>query len=151
MLGGTKIVHRHTQTHTHTHRHTEAYFISLVFLWKCRNKTKNGRGIERHLPTTQVCHLARRRVSLRHIQMKWKKNQNIHFRLVWSLYVLAMLTRRPDDAALCLFHFCLFPAFQGLPYYIMSLLYDLAGGSACRQGQHLVPANRVYSSKLKSH
>ena len=32
-----------------------------------------------------------------------------------------------------------------------SLLYDLAGGSACRRGQHLLPANRVYSSKLKSH
>ena len=30
-----------THTHTHTHTHTEAYFISLVFLRKCRNKTKN--------------------------------------------------------------------------------------------------------------
>ena len=34
---------------------------------------------------------------------------------------------------------------------IVSLLYDLAGGSAGRRGQHLLPANRVYSSKLKSH
>ena len=33
----------------------------------------------------------------------------------------------------------------------VSLLYDLSGGSACRRGQHLLPANRVYSSKLKSH
>ena len=33
----------------------------------------------------------------------------------------------------------------------VSLLYDLAGGSACRRGQHLLPANRIYSSKLKSH
>ena len=35
--------HTHTQTYTHihTHTHTEAYFISLVFLRKCRNKTKN--------------------------------------------------------------------------------------------------------------
>ena len=33
----------------------------------------------------------------------------------------------------------------------VSLLYDLAGGSACRRGQHLLPANCVYSSKLKSH
>ena len=32
--GGTKILHRHT--------HTEAHFISLVFLQKCRNKTKNS-------------------------------------------------------------------------------------------------------------
>ena len=38
--------HTQTDTHTHTHRqtqthtHTEAYFISLVFLRKCRNKTK---------------------------------------------------------------------------------------------------------------
>ena len=50
LLGGTKTVHRHKHTHrhTHTHRHihkhthtyTEAYFISLVFLRKCRNKTK---------------------------------------------------------------------------------------------------------------
>ena len=54
--GGTKILHTHTHTdthththtqthtHTHTHRHThtEAHFISLVFLRKCRNKTKNG-------------------------------------------------------------------------------------------------------------
>ena len=55
---GTKIVHRHTQTHTntqthtqrhrhtHTHTHTqtntEAYFISLVFRRKCRNKTKKA-------------------------------------------------------------------------------------------------------------
>ena len=34
---------------------------------------------------------------------------------------------------------------------ILSLLYDLTGGSACRRGQHLLPANRVYSSKTKSH
>ena len=33
--------HTHT-THTHTHTHTEAYFISLVFLRKCRNKTKKS-------------------------------------------------------------------------------------------------------------
>ena len=33
--------HDRTQiTHTHTHTHTEAHFISLVFLRKCRNKTK---------------------------------------------------------------------------------------------------------------
>ena len=34
--------HTHIQTHTdrQTHTHTEAYFISLVFLRKCRNKTK---------------------------------------------------------------------------------------------------------------
>ena len=32
--------HRHTQTHTQTH--AEAHFISLAFLRKCRNKTKNG-------------------------------------------------------------------------------------------------------------
>ena len=40
--------HTHTQTHTqththtdtHTHTHTEAYFKSLVFLRKCRNKTR---------------------------------------------------------------------------------------------------------------
>ena len=31
--GGPKLYTRHT--------HTEAYFISLVFLQKCRNKTKN--------------------------------------------------------------------------------------------------------------
>ena len=37
------------------------------------------------------------------------------------------------------------------PWCTVSLLYDLAGGSACRRGQHLLPANRVYSSKLKSH
>ena len=30
-----------THTHTHTHTHPEAHFISLVFLRKCRNKTKN--------------------------------------------------------------------------------------------------------------
>ena len=48
--GGTKTVHRHTHTYRHTHTHTltqththaEAHFISLVFLRKCRNKTKNG-------------------------------------------------------------------------------------------------------------
>ena len=32
LLGGTKILHRHTHT-------TEAHFISLVFLQKGRNKT----------------------------------------------------------------------------------------------------------------
>ena len=32
--------HRQTDTQTDTHKHTEAYFISLVFLRKCRNKTK---------------------------------------------------------------------------------------------------------------
>ena len=32
---------RETHTHTHTHTHTDAHFISLVFLQKCRNKTKN--------------------------------------------------------------------------------------------------------------
>ena len=32
--------HTHTQTHTHRHTHAEAHFISLVFLRKCRNKTK---------------------------------------------------------------------------------------------------------------
>ena len=31
----------HIHRHTHTRTHTEAYFISLVFLRKCRNKTKN--------------------------------------------------------------------------------------------------------------
>ena len=33
-------VRRHARTHAHTH--TEAYFISLVFLQKCRNKTKKA-------------------------------------------------------------------------------------------------------------
>ena len=47
---------RHRQTHTRTEterereRHTDrerggAYFISLVFLRKCRNKTKNRRKV----------------------------------------------------------------------------------------------------------
>ena len=63
---------------------------------------------------------------------------NIHFRFVSSLYVLATLTRGPDDALVCLyvplcllFHFCLFPASPGFPYYItqinigvLSVLYD---------------------------
>ena len=35
--------------------------------------------------------------------------------------------------------------------HTVSLLYELAGGSACRRGQHILLANRVYSSKLKSH
>ena len=35
--GGPKL---YTDTHIHTDTHTEAYFISLVFLRKCRNKTK---------------------------------------------------------------------------------------------------------------
>ena len=30
----------HTHTHTHTDTYTETYFIGLVFLRKCRNKTK---------------------------------------------------------------------------------------------------------------
>ena len=42
--GGPKLytdtdTNRQTHTHTHTHTHTEAYFISLVFLRKCRNTT----------------------------------------------------------------------------------------------------------------
>ena len=37
--------HTHTHTHTQTHRQTESYFISFVFLRKCRNKTnKTERG-----------------------------------------------------------------------------------------------------------
>ena len=36
----------HTQTHTQIHKHTEAHFISLVFLRKCRNKTKKNTVIE---------------------------------------------------------------------------------------------------------
>ena len=38
-------------------------------------------------------------------------------------------------------------------YLIIHWVYcfDLAGGSACRRSQHLLPANRIYSSKLKSH
>ena len=32
--------HTHLDTYTDRHTHTEAYFISLVFLRKCRNKTK---------------------------------------------------------------------------------------------------------------
>ena len=38
--------HTHTHTHKHTHTHTEAYFIYLVFLRKCRNKTKNDSRIK---------------------------------------------------------------------------------------------------------
>ena len=59
LLEGTKTVHRltrtrarahtrtharahtHTHTHTHTHRHTRRPILCLVFLRKCRNKTKN--------------------------------------------------------------------------------------------------------------
>ena len=45
-FGEIKVLHTHTHTHTdththtHTHTHTEAYFIGLVFLQKCRNKSK---------------------------------------------------------------------------------------------------------------
>ena len=65
LLGGTKILHRYThththrQTHTHTrHTHSETYFISLVFLRKCRNKTKNRKkykspGID-HIPAELI-------------------------------------------------------------------------------------------------
>ena len=40
-------IHKHTRTQTHTHTHihrayTESHFISLVFLWTCRNKIKNA-------------------------------------------------------------------------------------------------------------
>ena len=38
LLGGAKTLHRHT--------HTEAYFISPVFLRKCRNKTKNSQNYD---------------------------------------------------------------------------------------------------------
>ena len=46
---------------------------------------------------------------------------------------------------------CPFSNPYGVASPTVSLLYDLAGGSACMRGQHLLPANRVYSSKLKSH
>ena len=44
--------HKQTHTHTHTqkqtqtdaHTHTEVHFISLVFLRKCRNKSKKEEG-----------------------------------------------------------------------------------------------------------
>ena len=67
LLGGGKILHRHTHRHTQrqTHRHThtqthrrintEAYFISFVFLRKCRNKTKNRSRA--HSPTFPSLHL----------------------------------------------------------------------------------------------
>ena len=60
MLGGDQnftLTHTHTQTdthtqthtHTHTHIHTEAYFITLVFLRKCRNKTNNRKKTSVHI------------------------------------------------------------------------------------------------------
>ena len=36
-------------THAHRHTHTEAYFVSPVFLRKCRNKTKNAVHASVHL------------------------------------------------------------------------------------------------------
>ena len=60
MLGGTKILHRHTHTHTDTHTHTQTdthihtkryidthtkTILYLVFLRKWRNKTKNQNTI----------------------------------------------------------------------------------------------------------
>ena len=56
MIGGTKIVHRHTHTHTdththrHTHRHTHTGCLSYKsFFFQKRNKTKKEvekKGIE---------------------------------------------------------------------------------------------------------
>ena len=40
-ITGFEIVRGGPKFYTDTHTHTEAYFISLVFLRKCRNKTKN--------------------------------------------------------------------------------------------------------------
>ena len=60
---------------------------------------------------------------LRHIQMK--QNENVDFRFVSSLYVLAMRTRRPDKAVLGKCRsvtpsiIVCFMSFQVFPYYII--------------------------------
>ena len=49
---GRRRKHTHTHTHTHTHR---GPFRSLVFLWKCRNKTKKCRCYIKHFHTELLC------------------------------------------------------------------------------------------------
>ena len=55
----TRQTDRQTDRHTHTHTHTEAYFISLLFLRKCRNKTKNGRNPQNRAAQTRLAGLIR--------------------------------------------------------------------------------------------
>ena len=52
----TLTIHTYIHIHIHTHTHSEAHFISLVFLRKCRNKTKQEDPLRSYsLVSAMVC------------------------------------------------------------------------------------------------